>query len=1354
METAEATLARGDYRAGDVIAGQLRVEALLGRGGAGAVYRVRDERTARKIALKQLRAPDDERATLLRSQFAREYHTLAQLKHPRIIEVYDYGVDRGAPYYTMELLDGEDLHERGKLPYRTACGLLRDVASSLAVLHSRGLIHRDVSARNVRCTSDGGAKLLDFGAMAQMGTSQRAVGTPPFVAPEVLQMQVLDARADLYSLGALAYWTLSGRHAYPAQTFSQLRDAWRRPPRKLTDVASDLPDALVELVLSLLRLDRDERPRTASEVMQRLSGIAGLPLQELPEVGRAYFVTPSLVGRAAALQEARAALLRPMKTGRGSSLLIEAPPGMGRSRFLDACVLEAKLLGSTVLRATVADGAPGDYGAIAALLAQLFEVLPDLCEQTAQPRAALLARVLPALGPRASPPSAPPERRHLQAALRDFFLTIARSKHLVLAVDDIAAIDEPSAAVLGALAHGAARRRLTLMLTALSGPSDSPALALLRELAERIVLEPLDLEQTHGLLGSLFGDSPRVGVLASELHPLSGGSPRQILALAEHLVSRGIIRYEAGNWTLPLELADADLPRADQEVLTKRLAALSPDARELGEALSLTDPRALSLAHYVGLTEHGDAGRAFAALDELLRAGLLIVEGDRYRLPASDVLAPLSAALASDRQRALHARLASVVPKDERRALGLVHMLRGGQELAAIEALLAGEPDALYMGRLDALVIAAQAAERLHLPTQLRLELHYRVARLSALTGQVQLFDRYAWPLIDRLRRDSGLRDYDELDPNLRDEQRLQRSIERAQARHDAATRDERGFPPEESLVRLVALHSSCNTVMGITLDLSLVERLPSLAPWAARSRGIALVQMAIEAHRSVQQGFTDRARVECAEILRELDDPAGMNPRTLTAMRLGHVHLQGALTACRGDAVCETLAAELDQHPGHRGNAWRIRKVYRLALGDLERARECGRRAELLDLQDSGGVAFVGGSTRPELHLSRQAESLTGAKRLLPTIDALASTFSSWQPTRELAHAVYKILQGDGAAALAAVERSVELAAPTRHIDWLYARNTHVAILLELGRHAEASAVGQRYLELCVRIGGVDDTQLKEYTAEALAATGQVQQAEQLIEQSLADPTLLGNRGTRLGRAYESRARVALAAGDSANFGHYAQLCAAEYLGGRSPGLRARYERLLRSAAALGISGPGMQPVSPAAEEADEPNDEARTVYSRMLTCVSPAERAEQALQLLVEAMGARTGYLFGLRSSRAQLLFSPEGNTSPPALTSMIEECLRREFDSGLASRRADPGLPRTQAIAAPIGRFVDELGRQFEPLLLTGAHHGETLIAGVAALHYSEDERPEPRRAMLDAVIEALIKEDVVDPITCVT
>ena len=261
-----------------LIAGRYRVEQRMAVGGMGVVYRVFDGTLRRHVALKQLLAVAD--APRAARMFEREYHTLAGLKHPRIIQVYDYGIDAAGAYYTMELLDGQDLRELAPLPFDRACRYLRDVASSLALLHARGLLHRDLSPRNVRITSDDRAKLIDFGVLSGFGKSGLTVGTPPYVPPESLQGAPLDQRADLFALGALAYWLLVGRHAFPARTFDALPVAWSKAPMAPSALAPrseafpQVPPALDALILSLLSLNPLARPTSCAEVIARLSSIA------------------------------------------------------------------------------------------------------------------------------------------------------------------------------------------------------------------------------------------------------------------------------------------------------------------------------------------------------------------------------------------------------------------------------------------------------------------------------------------------------------------------------------------------------------------------------------------------------------------------------------------------------------------------------------------------------------------------------------------------------------------------------------------------------------------------------------------------------------------------------------------------------------------------------------------------------------------------------------------------------------------------------------------------------------------------------------------------------------------------
>src|SRR4029079_4154453 len=127
--------------------------------------------------------------------------------------------------------------------------------SELSLVHSRELLHRDVSARNVCRTEDGRAKLNDFGARSPIGAPRDIIGTPPFLCPENLEQRPLDARADLFSLGALGYFSLTGRHAYPARRIAELGDVWSRPVPAPSSVVPGAPAALDALILSLLDLN-------------------------------------------------------------------------------------------------------------------------------------------------------------------------------------------------------------------------------------------------------------------------------------------------------------------------------------------------------------------------------------------------------------------------------------------------------------------------------------------------------------------------------------------------------------------------------------------------------------------------------------------------------------------------------------------------------------------------------------------------------------------------------------------------------------------------------------------------------------------------------------------------------------------------------------------------------------------------------------------------------------------------------------------------------------------------------------------------------------------------------------------
>jgi eukaryotic-like serine/threonine-protein kinase len=287
------------------IGSRYAVQEKLGQGGMAVVYRVRDRVTGQELALKQLVYQDENARQKLMLPFEREFQTLTSLAHPRIVKVFEYGLHEQTPYYTMELLAGEDLSRVAPFDWRIACSLLRDVASALAMVHSRRLLHRDVSTHNVKRMADGRAKLIDFGALTPMGIAMTVIGTPPFVSPEALNRQSLDGRADLFSLGALLYWLLTGRHAFPARRMEDLPDCWHCAPEAPSALVNDVPASLSALTLSLLSVDVLGRPTTAWEVIDRLSAIAELPADQEHGTARAYLLTPTLVGREHELMQAR-----------------------------------------------------------------------------------------------------------------------------------------------------------------------------------------------------------------------------------------------------------------------------------------------------------------------------------------------------------------------------------------------------------------------------------------------------------------------------------------------------------------------------------------------------------------------------------------------------------------------------------------------------------------------------------------------------------------------------------------------------------------------------------------------------------------------------------------------------------------------------------------------------------------------------------------------------------------------------------------------------------------------------------------------------------------------------------------
>ncbi|RMG14486.1 MAG: serine/threonine protein kinase [Planctomycetota bacterium] len=270
--------------------GKYRIEAKLGQGGMGAVYRGSDTQLERPVAIKILPkhlAAEPE----FRERFLREAKKLAQLTHANVVQIYDFGSEGDYAYMAMQLLEGgslqELLEERGRLPPREAARIVREAARGLARAHRAGVVHRDIKPANILLGDDGEVRLGDFGLVKQRGGDEQpltqtgaVLGTPHYMAPEQCEgLPDIDGRADLYALGLVLYQCLSG--VLPARGSTPLQIIHHRlshDPEPLRRLAPDVPEPLLRLVEELLVRDREARLDDAGEVAERLDAfLRGAP---------------------------------------------------------------------------------------------------------------------------------------------------------------------------------------------------------------------------------------------------------------------------------------------------------------------------------------------------------------------------------------------------------------------------------------------------------------------------------------------------------------------------------------------------------------------------------------------------------------------------------------------------------------------------------------------------------------------------------------------------------------------------------------------------------------------------------------------------------------------------------------------------------------------------------------------------------------------------------------------------------------------------------------------------------------------------------------------------------------------
>jgi len=336
--------------------GHYRIVEEIGRGGMGVVYRARDDRLRRDVAIKVL--PEDVGDNPARlSRFEREARAAAALNHPNILAVYDVGEYEGNPYLVTELLEGATLRktlQAGPLSVETALPIARQIAEGLAAAHGRGIVHRDLKPGNLFIIPDGRVKILDFGLAKLHGqtsagadetitesvetTPEATMGTVAYMSPEQVRGEPADARSDIFSLGVVLYEMLTGERPFQAETSAEIMAAiLRDDPRPLRSADPEIPAEIATVVTRCLQKWPEDRFSSALELLAGLDdtkhiepGITALPslprLAALPPLREIRWdrnrVLPTLMGLGLAITMVTAAMMFAFDVAKVRSRLI------------------------------------------------------------------------------------------------------------------------------------------------------------------------------------------------------------------------------------------------------------------------------------------------------------------------------------------------------------------------------------------------------------------------------------------------------------------------------------------------------------------------------------------------------------------------------------------------------------------------------------------------------------------------------------------------------------------------------------------------------------------------------------------------------------------------------------------------------------------------------------------------------------------------------------------------------------------------------------------------------------------------------------------------------------------------
>ena len=698
---------------GQRLSNRYDIKSELGRGGMGVVYRAADPLLNRDVAIKlippTLLNPDTEQ------RFQREAQLVAQMDHPAVVPIFDYGKHEGSLFFVMPVVEGTNLRwfqRDGTLTLGEVIDIGVQVAEALEYSHSRNVTHRDIKPENIMVVREDSNRLrvriMDFGlargaAESKITKTGTIAGTLSYMSPEQVAAGGIDHRTDIYSLGTVLYECLTGEPPFSGELQSILYRIVHEIPQSPRAMGADINPDLEEVILSCIAKEPGRRPQSASEVADSLRRAQTLVHQS--DLGKSVVMTKTMMMPRVALspfigrEKEQGELQKRLNaaiSGECQFVVVSGEPGVGKTRLLDEIENLARarklllLHGRTIeqdgafpyqgfceaiqeyfrLKDTVSSPHNRlDLSDVAPDLVSLFPMLTEISEiRTAATGDSKLSQLGGSQGPE--------NRTQIFELLARTITRLSAGKPLILFLEDLHAA-EISIEALQYIVRRLGPTPTLIVGTYRSSEVDNKNHPLVRMLEtfrgdrrfSAIALGPFSPSEHRLFLETLIGGPKLADSLVEKLYEGTEGNPFFTKELVRSLLdSGGISKDQTGAWSLgaSTDLSAGELPATIQQAVEKRIERLPEELREILSLASVVG-KSFDFRDLEALVGEKDVEEA---IDKLVEEGLLEEEresrGDRLTFSSGVVRDVLYGAISRRKRRSLHRKYAEEIEKRHR----------------------------------------------------------------------------------------------------------------------------------------------------------------------------------------------------------------------------------------------------------------------------------------------------------------------------------------------------------------------------------------------------------------------------------------------------------------------------------------------------------------------------------------------------------------------------------------------------------------------------------------------------------------------------------------------------------------